>query len=80
MLACSVKWLISQRLFQILSVIAAIVFGSLAAGAVYTVIKDEEVFMTSIHGIFLNPWFMTAGAYLGLYAIYCLMAGMRKQI
>ena len=62
-----------ERLFDAVAVLAAIVAGNIAAIAVYQIIRDNTVFMTSIHGIFLNPFFLVTGAYLGLYYTYCLL-------
>lgn len=61
------------RLFDAVAVLAAIVAGNIAAIAVYQIIRDNTVFMTSIHGIFLNPFFLVTGAYLGVYYTYNLL-------
>lgn len=55
-----------------LAIICLIIFSSLASIGIYTIIRDDTVFMTSIHGLFLNPFFLLTGAYLGLYFIYRL--------
>ncbi|MFC4307112.1 transposase [Cohnella boryungensis] len=52
------------------ALIAAIAIGNLIAAKVYDVLSEHTVFMTTIHALLLNPWFLTAGAYLGLYLIY----------
>jgi hypothetical protein len=52
--------------------ICFIIFSSIASIGIYTIIRDNTVFMTSIHGLFLNPFFLLTGAYLGLYFIYKL--------
>lgn len=59
-----------RLLFHIVAVIAALVFGNISSLAIYKIIKDHTVFMTSIHGIFLNPFFLISGAYLGTFFIY----------
>lgn len=59
--------------FNILSVVSAIVFGIIASTSIYQIIKDNAVFMTTIHAIFLNPFFLITGAYLGIFTIYRLM-------
>ncbi|GIP39017.1 hypothetical protein J31TS4_22970 [Paenibacillus sp. J31TS4] len=48
-------------------------FGSIAAFAVYDIRRDGTVFMTSVHAVFLNPVFLLAGAYLGVYGLYLLV-------
>lgn len=59
--------------FNILSVVSAITFGIIASTSIYQIIKDNAVFMTTIHAIFLNPFFLITGAYLGIFTIYRLM-------
>lgn len=53
--------------------IAALVFGIISALSIYQIIIDNTVFMTAIHGIFLNPFFLITGAYLGVYILYRLI-------
>jgi len=36
---------------------------------IYKIIRDSTVFMTNIHAIFLNPFFLVTASYLGLYVI-----------
>ncbi|MCH5586218.1 transposase [Shimazuella sp. AN120528] len=54
------------------AIVSLLIFSSIASIGVYTIIRDHTVFMTSIHGLFLNPFFLITGAYLGLYVIYRL--------
>lgn len=56
-------------MINILSVVSIIIFGSIAATSIYQIIIDNAVFMTTIHAIFLNPFFLITGAYLGIYTI-----------
>ncbi|WP_342443410.1 transposase [Lysinibacillus sp. FSL K6-0075] len=67
------KWAIFSLLFNILGVIAAILFSTIAATAITNIILEDAVFMTTIHAVFLNPVFLITGAYLGLYLIYRLI-------
>lgn len=67
------KWAIFRLLFNILGVIAAILFSTIAATAITNIILEDAVFMTTIHAVFLNPVFLITGAYLGLYLIYRLI-------
>lgn len=62
-----------KNIFNLIAVIAALVFGNIASLSIYTVINDNVVFMTRIHAIFLNPFFLIAGAYLGIYFLYLLL-------
>jgi hypothetical protein len=59
------------RLFyNVVAILSALVFGNISSLAIYGIIKDKTVFMTNIHGIFLNPLFLLTGSYLGIYFIY----------
>lgn len=62
-----------RKTINILSVVSIIIFGSIAATSIYQIIVDNAVFMTAIHAIFLNPFFLVTGAYLGLFTITRLM-------
>ncbi|AUS86551.1 transposase [Lysinibacillus capsici] len=64
------KWASFRLLFNILGVLAAILFSTIAATAITNIILEDVVFMTTIHAVFLNPVFLITGAYLGLYLIY----------
>lgn len=66
-------WPVLRRIFHILAFIALIVLGNVSAFTLYDVILDEAVYSFNIHGIFLNPLFLVAGMYLGVYLIYLLM-------
>nr|WP_285867619.1 transposase [Mesobacillus maritimus] len=66
--------------FDSLAVLSALVFGNISAMAILQIIKDDTVFMTNIHGLFLNPVFLTSGAYLGLYLIYVLSKQTLHQV
>lgn len=61
------------RFYNFTAIISAIIFGDIAAVSVYQIIIDKTVFMTKIHAIFLNPFFLITGAYLGVYAVYMLI-------
>ncbi|KOS68570.1 transposase [Lysinibacillus contaminans] len=62
-----------RLIFNFLSVVSTIIFGIIASTSIYQIIKDDAVFMTTIHAIFLNPLFLVTGAYLGVFTIYRLM-------
>ncbi|MCR8645204.1 transposase [Paenibacillus sp. N1-5-1-14] len=44
--------------------------GSIAAVGIYEIVRDQTVFMTNIHAVFLNPLFLGSGAYVGMYVLY----------
>lgn len=67
-------------LFNIVAILSALVFGNISSVAIYEIIKDDTVFMTNIHGIFLNPLFLLTGAYLGIYFIYKIMLWTIEEI
>lgn len=69
-------WSKSRLLFHVLSLLSALIFGNLASLAILKIIEDHTVFMTNIHGLFLNPIFLLTGAYLGIYLIYSLLVKM----
>ncbi len=66
------KWVLMQTIFTGAAIVASMTFGYIAATSVYAILENEEVFMTSIHAVFLNSFFLISGAYLGLYSIYLL--------
>ncbi|MCQ6335186.1 MULTISPECIES: hypothetical protein [Bacillus cereus group] len=54
--------------------LALYVLGTIISINIYDVLIQDLVFMTSIHGILLNPLFLIAGAYIGTYTLYLLMS------
>lgn len=60
-------------IFNIIAVISAIIFGNIASTSIFQILVDNAVFMTAIHGIFLNPFFLITGAYLGVFIVYRLL-------
>ncbi|MEH7299667.1 transposase [Neobacillus drentensis] len=69
-----------RLLFNIIAILSALVFGNISSIAIYEIIKDDTVFMTNIHGIFLNPLFLLTGAYLGIYFIYRIVLWTLDEI
>lgn len=59
--------------YNILAIIAILVFGNITSLSIYKVIKENSVFMTTIHAIFLNPFFLITGAYIGIYVLYRML-------
>ncbi|HFK1683588.1 TPA: hypothetical protein ACGXND_003475 [Bacillus tropicus] len=50
------------------------VLGTIISIHIYDVLMQDLVFMTSIHGILLNPFFLISGAYIGIYTLYLLLS------
>lgn len=70
MLLLQKKSKIARSAFNVLAVLATIIFGGIASTSIYQIIVDNAVFMTTIHAIFLNPLFLVTGAYIGVYMLY----------
>ncbi|PFE27234.1 hypothetical protein CN279_10275 [Bacillus anthracis] len=54
--------------------LALYVLGTIISIHIYDVLIRDLVFMTSIHGILLNPFFLLSGAYIGIYTLYLLLS------
>lgn len=67
------RWFKFQTIFNLMAILSALIFGNIASIAIFNIVKDGTVFMTNIHGLFLNPFFLFAGAYLGLYTLYIMI-------
>lgn len=64
---------------DVLAILSALIFGNISSIAILSIIKDNTVFMTNIHGLFLNPIFLTSGAYLGVYYLFTLVLRVRND-
>jgi hypothetical protein len=73
MLMIQHKWIKWRIVFNAASVLSTLILGNISALAIYEILRDNTVFMTSIHAIFLNPMFLMTGAYLGVYLLYRLL-------
>lgn len=73
------RWPRIRFYFHLVAIISALIFGNISAFAIYDILKDETVFMTNIHAIFLNPIFLLTGAYLGIYLLYTLSLKLHKK-
>ncbi|MEO4052983.1 transposase [Solibacillus sp. CAU 1738] len=69
----------TRILFNALAILSALIFGNIASLAIYEILKDRTVFMTNIHAIFLNPYFLITGSYLGIYIIYRLLVIIKAE-
>jgi len=73
-------WVRLRLIYNLFAIIAGLVFGNIASLSIYKIIKDKTVFMTAIHAIFLNPFFLIAGSYIGIYVLYrLLLLSMEEQ-
>ncbi len=77
MFVLQVKWKIWDSIFHLFAILATLIFGNITAIAIYQVLVDGTVFMTTIHGILLNPFFLITGAYLGVFLLYTLLLRFR---
>ncbi|MFJ7737402.1 transposase [Lysinibacillus sp. NPDC097287] len=73
------RWKKSRMIFNSIAVISIMIFGNIAATSIYQIIVDDAVFMTTIHAVFLNPFFLITGAYIGLFIIYRLLILTAKE-
>jgi len=64
---------IFRVIFNVVAIVSALIFGNIASLSIHQIIVDDAVFMTTIHGIFLDPFFLISGAYLGVYLLYRLL-------
>lgn len=63
----------TDRFFHLLAFLSVLSIASITGSKVYTIILNQTVFTTEIHGIFLNPFFLIAGSYLAVYIEYVLL-------
>ncbi|MEK3986487.1 transposase [Paenibacillus sp. FSL K6-3166] len=80
MLMIQHKWIKWRIVFNVASVLSTLILGNISALAIYAILRDNTVFMTSIHAIFLNPMFLITGAYLGVYLVYRLMLMTYEEV
>jgi len=66
------KWFKFRSIFHVAAILSALIFGNIASISIHQIIENQTVFMTNIHALFLNPLFLLAGAYLGVYLLYTL--------
>ena len=72
MIVLQLRWSRFRILYNVVALLSALIFGNISSLAIHTIIKDETVFMTNIHALFLNPIFLITGAYLGVYLLYVI--------
>ncbi|MDQ0187197.1 transposase [Cytobacillus kochii] len=66
------NWAPTHIVLISLATISLIVFESITATTVYEIIRENLVFMTTVHVVFLNPLFLITGGYLGVFLLYLL--------
>ncbi|MED0964395.1 hypothetical protein [Bacillus paramycoides] len=59
---------------HIFAYVALYVLGTIISINIYDVLIQHLVFMTSIHGILLNPLFLISGAYVGIYTLSLILS------
>ncbi|WP_026572897.1 hypothetical protein [Bacillus sp. UNC438CL73TsuS30] len=67
------KWVKLQNLYHVVAIISVLIFGNIASIGILNIINDGTVFMTNIHALFLNPFFLMTGGYLGFYLLYLIV-------
>jgi hypothetical protein len=72
------RWL--RLVYDVCAIISAIVPLSAASTTIYSVIRNNTVFMTTIHALFINPFFLIPASYLGIYVIYVLYIAVWRQL
>lgn len=70
-LSHTVRWI-----WNLLGLLSFYISGSIITADVYRNIIHETVLTTDVHDLLLNPWFLGAGAFLGLYIPYRMLAGL----
>ncbi|PGS55934.1 transposase [Bacillus sp. AFS041924] len=71
---------ILNTIFNFIAIISYIAFGGITAISIYEIIKNNVVFMTNIHAVFLNIYFIISGSFLGIYGLYQLINMTVKQL
>lgn len=66
--------------YDAVALLSSWTFGMIAAKAVYDIISTGTVFMTTVHQVFLNPFFLITGAYSGIYVIYLLLRQLWNEL
>lgn len=67
------------KVYSVFAYVSFVVFSIIASLTVYDVIATHKVFMTTVHKVFLNPYFILAGSYIGLYILYVLSSNMLSK-
>ncbi|WP_243521780.1 hypothetical protein [Bacillus pseudomycoides] len=62
-----------RAFLDICAYLSLYILGTIIAFNIYDVVLHGLVFMTTIHGILLNPLFLITGAYVGVYSLYLLI-------
>lgn len=72
-------WIKFRFIFTAGAIISTLIFGNIASLSIYSILRDETVFMTNIHAVFLNPLFLATGGYIGIYILYRLILVMKEE-
>ncbi|MEC0247627.1 hypothetical protein P4H65_17695 [Paenibacillus chitinolyticus] len=63
----------AKFIIDVLAYAALVLFSGIAGITVAEILVNNTVFMTSVHKVFLNPFFLASGGWLGLYALQRLI-------
>ncbi|PFJ13399.1 hypothetical protein COD67_22130 [Bacillus cereus] len=67
-------------MLHISAYLALYVLGTIISIHIYDVLIQDLVFMTSIHGILLNQFFLIVGAYIGVYTLHLILSHIIKKL
>lgn len=65
-----------DKFFSLIAVVSLLIFSGIVSYAIFSIISNETVFMTSIHSLFLNPFFLVSGGYLLFFSLYRLIGDL----
>ncbi|AKO93245.1 hypothetical protein [Priestia filamentosa] len=79
MLILQKKYTVLNFVFNVFAFVAILLFGDIVSLAIHDVLQEDLVFMTTIHAIFLNPFLLISGAYIGVYLLYRILLLIVKE-
>ena len=63
--------------FDAFAFLSVLVISNLIAATVFHLLREDALYMTSIHGLFVNGYFLSCGVYLTFYALYRILLNFR---
>lgn len=67
----------AHYVFDFIAIIGFLYVSNLISFSLYNVIEDGEIFMTTIHAVFIDPNFLACGAYMIIYTTYKLIMTLK---
>lgn len=67
-------------IYLTLALVSLVSFNGSLSTSVFQTLKDQTIFMTTIHQVLLDPFFLIGGGYIGLYAVYLLISQIHHYI